>query len=85
MCPRLGQTSAAALAEVVAKAWKSRGNGSEVIRFEGNSENTRYLLYSVEVIGDLVLSVAIRVRIPLPTVRKLLRDTAAELAALVTE
>jgi hypothetical protein len=56
-----------------------------VIRFEGNSENTRYLLYSVEVIGDLVLSVAIRVRIPLPTVRKLLRDTAAELAALVTE
>jgi CheY-like chemotaxis protein len=85
MCPRLGQTSAAALAEVVAKAWKTRGNGSEVIRFEGNSENTRYLLYSVEVIGDLVLSVAIRVRIPLPTVRKLLRDTAAELAALVTE
>jgi CheY-like chemotaxis protein len=85
MCPRLGQTAAVALAEVVAKAWKTRGNGSEVIRFEGGSESTRYLLYSVEVAGDLVLSVAIRVRIPLPTVRKLLRDTAAELAALVTE
>ncbi len=85
ICPRLSHTASGALAEVVAKAWKTRGHGSEVIRFEGNSENTRYLLYSVEVAGDLVLSAAIRVRIPLPTVRKLLRDTAGEVAALVTE
>ncbi len=85
ICPRLSHTASGALAEVVAKAWKTRGRGSEVIRFEGNSENTRYLLYSVEVAGDLVLSAAIRVRIPLPTVRKLLRDAAGEVAALVTE
>ena len=85
ICPRLSHTASAALAKVVAKAWKTRDQGSEVIRFEGNSENTRYLLYSVEVVGDLVLSAAIRVRIPLPTVRKLLRDAAGEVAALVTE
>jgi CheY-like chemotaxis protein len=85
VCPPLSPTASAALAEVVAKAWKTRGGGTEVMRFEGNSDSTRYLLYSVQVAGDLVLSVAIRVRIPLPTVRKLLRDTATELAALVTE
>ncbi len=85
MSPRVSQMASEALAGVVAKAWQSRGQGAEVIRFEGNSESTRYLLYSMEVVGGLALSVAMRVRIPLPTVRKLLRDTASQLAALVTE
>lgn len=85
ICPHVSQTASAALASVVAKAWQTNGPGGEVIRFEGNSESTRYLLYSMRVAGDVRLSVAIRVRIPLPTVRRLLRDAAQELAKIVTE
>jgi hypothetical protein len=81
-----GVSEAAALAEVVAKAWQAGGTGAlgEVIRFEGDSETTRYMLYSFAVAGGLVLSLALRVRLPLPTVRKLGREAATELAALVT-
>ncbi len=84
IAPRLSQSAAAALAEVVNKAWRSHPGG-ELIRFEGDSDSTRYMLYSLGVAGDLVLSVAMRVRLPLPTVRKLVRETAEELEAIVTK
>jgi len=69
----------------VAKAWHGRGTSTEVIRFEGNSETTRYMLYSSAVADNLVLSLALRVRIPLLTVRKLVREAIARLEGLVTE
>jgi hypothetical protein len=42
------------------------------------------MLYSVHVAGDLKLSVALRARLPLPIVRRIARDTAAELAKLAS-
>ena len=57
--------------------------GGEVIRFEGDSDSTRYMLYSLAVAGDLVLSVALRVRIPLPSIRRLVREAAEELELVV--
>ena len=74
----------AALVEVVVHARKNAGD-TEVIRFEGDSESTRFMLYSLGIGGELALSLALRVRQPLLTVRKLVRDAAAEIAALVTE
>ena len=81
--PRLSQTAIAALAEVVARAWRTNDKGGEVIRFEGDSDSTRYMLYSLAVAGDLVLSVALRVRIPLPSIRRLVREAAEELELVV--
>jgi CheY-like chemotaxis protein len=83
IAPRLSQSAAAALTEVVTKAWQSHNSGNEVLRFEGDSESTRYMLYSLGVAGDLILSVALRVRIPLPTVRKLVREVAEQLEITV--
>ncbi len=77
-------SQAAELSAVVARARKNAGD-TEVIRFEGDSETTRYMLYSLGIGGEIALSVALRVRLPLLTVRKLVRDAAAEIAALITE
>jgi CheY-like chemotaxis protein len=84
LCAAPAGGPAAALVEVVATARKNAGN-SEVIRFEGDDESARFMLYSLGIGGELALSVALRVRLPLLTVRKLVRDAAAEIAALVTE
>lgn len=84
MAPRLSTSAATMLARVVAKAWASPDPPPEVIRFEGNSEINRYMLYSVLVVDDLALSVAMRVRIPLPIVRRVTRHTAAELARIIS-
>lgn len=84
IAPQTDQTAASALVEVVATARKKAGD-TEVIRFEGDSEHSRYMLYSLGIGGDLALSVALRVRLPLLSVRKLVRDAAQEIATLVTE
>jgi CheY-like chemotaxis protein len=87
IAPHLSKTAASALAEVVVRAWDGRdaSPGSEVVRFEGDSESTRYMLYSYVVTGELMLSLALRVRIPLPTLRKLVHEAAAQLIHVVTE
>jgi hypothetical protein len=87
IAPRLSRTAAGALAEVVVKAWVGRdaSPGSEVVRFEGDSESTRYMLYSYNVTGELRLSLALRVRIPLPTLRKLVREAGGQLLIVMTE
>jgi CheY-like chemotaxis protein len=91
IAPRLSQTASAALAQVVTLAWETNGlaprpleAAPELIRFMGESDSTRYMLYSVNVADNLALSVALRRRIPLPIVRRITRDTAAELAKLLT-
>jgi CheY-like chemotaxis protein len=83
--PPLAEAASATLTESVAKAWHARGTSTEVIRFEGNSETTRYMLYSSAVADDLVLSLALRVRIPLLTVRKLVREAISKLEGVVTQ
>jgi len=85
IAPPLAEAASATLTESVAKAWHARGTSTEVIRFEGNSETTRYMLYSSAVADDLVLSLALRVRIPLLTVRKLVREAISKLEGVVTE
>ncbi|MBL8057529.1 MAG: response regulator [Anaerolineales bacterium] len=84
--PRLSQSATAALAQVAARAWGRAEPAPEVIRFEGETEINRYMLYSVRVsqTRNLTLSVALRLRIPLPIVRRVTRETALELAKLLT-
>jgi CheY-like chemotaxis protein len=84
MMPRLGYAGAAALAQRIRQVWEGGGSTSELIRFEGEADSNRYMLYSVHVAGDLKLSVALRARLPLPIVRRIARDTAAELAKLAS-
>jgi hypothetical protein len=83
MVPRLSPSATSVLVRVVARAWEVQASAPEVIRFEGDTEINRYMLYSVRVAGDITLSVALRMRIPLPIVRRVARDTAAELVKLV--
>jgi CheY-like chemotaxis protein len=84
MVPRLSPSAATALVQVVRRAWETQAAAPEVIRFEGETEINRYMLYSVRVAGDLALSVALRTRVPLPIVRRVARDTAAEVARAIT-
>lgn len=81
--PRLTATASSALASVVSKAWATPDTPPEVIRFEGAGDNNRYLLYSLLVAGNLALSVALNSRIPLPIVRRVTRQAAAEIAKLI--
>lgn len=82
--PRLTATASAALAGVVAKAWSAPDTPPEVLRFEGAGESNRYLLYSLLVADDVALSVALQGRIPLPIIRRVTRQAAAEIAKLIT-
>lgn len=84
--PRLSSTATAALAQVARRAWDKAQPVPEVIRFEGETEINRYMLYSVRVSEsrNLTLSVALRLRIPLPIVRRVTRETAVELARILT-
>jgi CheY-like chemotaxis protein len=81
--PRLTVTASSTLASVVAKAWAAPDTPPEVIRFEGTAESNRYLLYSLLVAGDVALSVALTGRIPLPIIRRVTRQAAAEIAKLI--
>lgn len=83
--PRLSPTAAAALNRVIVRAWSVNGIAPEVIRFEGDTEINRYMLYSVRVTPHTyTLSVALRVRIPLTIVRRIAHDTAAEIAKVIS-
>lgn len=82
--PRLTATASNALASVIAKAWSAQDTPPEVLRFEGAGESNRYLLYSLLVAGDVALSVALNSRIPLPIIRRVTRQAAAEIAKLIT-
>ncbi len=81
--PRLSASATAALAQVIQGVWQTAETSGEVIRFEGETEINRYMLYSLRIAAErpLILSVALRVRISLPVVRRIVRDTALELAA----
>jgi hypothetical protein len=85
--PRLSGSAAQALANVAGRAWPGQGAAAaiapEVIRFEGSTEINRYMLYSVAIAPTVSLSVALRIRIPLPIVRRIARETAAELGKLM--
>ncbi len=81
--PRLTATASSALASVIAKAWSASDTPPEVLRFEGTGETNRYLLYSLLVAGDVALSVALNSRIPLPILRRVTRQAAAEIAKLI--
>ena len=81
VAPRLSQTASAALAQVITRA--QTAGGAEVMRFEGDSESARYMLYSVPVAADLVLSVALRIRLQLPTLRRLVREAADAIVEVV--
>lgn len=85
MVPRQSQPATNALARVVLKAWTSNDPSTEVLRFEGNAEISRYMLYSVLVRPELSLSVALRAQIPLPIVRRVSRNTASELARILPQ
>jgi len=83
IAPYLTPTAAGALAEVVNKAWQGQPTAAEVIRFEGDSETSRYMLYSRHVKDNYYLSLILRVHLPLPTVRQLTREAGNELKALL--
>lgn len=85
MVPRQSQPATNALARVVLKAWTSNDPSTEVLRFEGNAEISRYTLYSVLVRSEVSLSVALRAQIPLPIVRRISRNTASELARILPQ
>lgn len=77
--PRLSASATQSLVQVASRAWDLQSTAPEVIRFEGDTEINRYMLYSVRVRDNVTLSVALRVRIPLIIVRRVARDTATRL------
>ncbi len=77
--PRLSASATQSLVQVASRAWDFQAAAPEVIRFEGDTEINRYMLYSVRVRDNLTLSVALRMRIPLIIVRRVARDTATRL------
>lgn len=83
--PRLSGPATAALVDMIRRAWETPESPREVIRFVGDSETARYMLYSVRVSAsqNLVLSAALRMRIPLPILRRVIHETANDLAGLL--
>lgn len=71
------------LQRAIAHAWAGQSDTSEVLRFANDGAADRYALYSVRLIGQRLLSVGVRSRLPLAQVRRAARTAVREVEALL--
>lgn len=71
------------LQRAIAHAWAGQSDASEVLRFANDGAADRYALYSVRLIGQRLLSIGVRSRLPLAQVRRAARVAVREVEALL--
>jgi CheY-like chemotaxis protein len=86
---RLPAEESANLAQVVGESWRTsvrvaRILGREQLRFEQSVEGGEHMFYSLAVAEDIILSVALRVSVPLGMIRHRTKATAETLRSLIT-
>ncbi len=67
----------------IAQAWAGQSDAAEVLRFANDGAADRYALYSVRLIGQRLLSVGVRSRLPLAQVRRAARQAVREVESLL--
>ena len=85
---RLSAEDVEALAQAVAESWRTSARvaqilGQEQSRFEQSVEGGEHTFYSLAVTGDIILSAALRVSVPLGMIRHRAKETAEALRALM--
>jgi len=86
---RLSADDADGLAQAVGESWQTSARvaqilGQEQLRIEQSVEGGEHMFYSLSVAEDIILSTALRVRVPLGMIRHRTKATAEALRALVS-
>jgi len=81
---RMSENGVSALTSLVADAWRASTRvaqilGKEQLRFEQSIEGAEYLLYSLAITEDLILSVVVAGKVPLGMIRHRAKETAEEI------
>lgn len=85
---RMSENGLSALTSLVADAWQASTRvaqilGKESLRFEQSIEGAEYLLYSLAITEDLILSVVVAGKVPLGIIRHRAKETAEEIRKLL--
>ncbi len=85
---RMSENGVAALTSLVADAWRASTRvaqilGKEQLRFEQSIEGAEYLLYSLAITEDLILSVVVAGKVPLGMIRHRAKETAEEIRKIL--
>ena len=85
---RMGENGVSALTSLVADAWQASTRvaqilGKEQLRFEQSIEGAEYLLYSLAITEDLILSVVVAGKVPLGMIRHRAKETAEEIRRML--
>lgn len=75
--------AAEAMQRAIAQAWSGQSDSAEVLRFANDGAADRYALYSVRLLGQRLLSVGVRSRLPLAHVRRAARQAVREVEGLL--
>lgn len=85
---RMSENGVSALTSLVADAWRASTRvaqilGKEQLRFEQSIEGAEYLLYSLAITEDLLLSVVVAGKVPLGMIRHRAKETAEEIRRML--
>ncbi len=85
---RMGENGVAALTSLVSDAWRASTRvaqilGKEQLRFEQSIEGAEYLLYSLAITENLILSVVVAGKVPLGMIRHRAKETAEEIRRIL--
>jgi DNA-binding response OmpR family regulator len=86
---RMSENGMTALTTLVADAWRASTRvaqilGKEQLRFEQSIEGAEYLLYSLAITEDLILSVVVAGKVPLGMIRHRAKETAEEIRKILS-
>jgi len=86
---RLPAEDSANLAQVADESWRTSARvarilGREQLRFEQSVEGSEHMFYSLAVAEDIILSVALRISVPLGMIRHRTKAAAETLRALIS-
>lgn len=85
---RMSENGVSALTSLVTDAWRASTRvaqilGKEQLRFEQSIEGAEYLLYSLAITEDLILSVVVAGKLPLGMIRHRAKETAEEIRRML--
>lgn len=79
----LAADAAEPMQRAISHAWAGQSDVAEVLRFANDGAADRYALYSVRLVGQRLLSIGVRSRLPLAQVRRAMRQAVREVEALL--
>ncbi|MCS7282298.1 MAG: response regulator [Anaerolineae bacterium] len=86
---RMSENGVLTLTSLVSDAWRTSTRvaqvlGKESLRFEQSIEGAEYLLYSLAIVENLILSIVVAGRVPLGIIRHRAKETAEEIRRLMS-